>query len=155
MDNLRVKADKIIKDYAFGSTLTGFIPLPFLDMMSLVGVQRIMIYRLSKLYGVPYSKTLAKSFLASLMSSFTATAASPALGSILKIIPGIGTFAGGVGMAAMGSASTYALGKVFQQHFESGGTLNNFDPEAVKETLQERFEQGKELSKKHHKKRTI
>jgi len=147
MINTRKKADKIIKDYAFGSSFTGFIPVPLVDMIGLIGMQRMMVYRLSKLYGVPYSKNLAKTYLGTLMGGFTATAASPALGSLLKMVPVIGTVAGGAGMAAMGSASTYALGKVFQQHFESGGTLKSFDPESVKDSLAENYREGQEISK--------
>ena len=33
---------------------------------------------------------------------------------------------------AFGAASTYAVGQIFIQHFESGGTLLTFDPERVR-----------------------
>ncbi|CAA6828305.1 MAG: Unknown protein [uncultured Thiotrichaceae bacterium] len=148
MDSKAQKADKLIKDYAFRSSLTGFIPVPFIDTVGLISVQRLMLMRLSKLYGVPFSKHLAKAGLTTLMSGLASKAASPLVGSALKMIPGVGTLAGGASMAAMGGASTYAVGKVFQQHFEKGGTLEDFDPGKAKEDLNMRLEEGKQLSKK-------
>ena len=40
------------------------------------------------------------------------------------------------------TASTYAVGKVFIQHFEAGGNVLNFDPEAMREHFKDEFEQG-------------
>ena len=145
--NRKEQSDKLIKEFAYGSSLTGFIPIPFIDTIGLIGVQRLMIYKLSKVYEIPYSKELAKIWISTLMSGLTASAVSPLLGSAVKLIPGIGTLAGGTTMAVLGSSSTYAIGKVFQQHFEKGGTLDNFDPETAKQTLHQELEKGIELSK--------
>ncbi len=148
MNTRSLEADKLIKDYAFGSSMTGFIPIPFLDTLGLIGVQRLMLFRLSKLYETPFSKNLAKVWLTTLMSGLASRAASPMVGSALKLIPGIGSLIGGTSMAMMAGASTYAVGKVFQQHFENGGTLENFDPEKAKEKFDVEMEKGRELSRK-------
>lgn len=140
--NKKERANKIITDFAYGSSLTGFIPIPLIDTLGLIGVQRLMIYRLSGVYEVPYSKELAKIWIGTLMSGLTTSAVSPILSSAVKLIPGIGTFAGGTSMAVLGSSSTYAIGKVFQQHFEKGGTLADFNPKNVKEDLQQELEKG-------------
>lgn len=144
--NKKEKADKLITDFSFGSGLTGFIPIPFVDTIGLVSVQRLMIYKLSKIYEVPYSKELAKVWASTLMGGLTASAVSPLLGTAVKLIPGIGTLAGGTSMAVLGSSATYAIGKVFQQHFEKGGTLDNFNPETAQTTLHEALEKGIALS---------
>ena len=145
--NKKEKADKLITDFAYGSSLTGFIPIPIIDTIGLIGVQRMMIYKLSKVYNIPYSKELAKVWISTLMTGLTSTAATPVLSSAVKLIPGIGTYAGGTSMAVLGSSSTYAIGKVFQQHFEKGGTLADFDPERVKEELQQAQKKGAALKK--------
>ena len=44
-----------------------------------------------------------------------------------------GTIASGVSTAVFAGASTFAVGKVFIEHFESGGTFLTFDPERVLE----------------------
>ena len=41
----------------------------------------------------------------------------------------------------------YAMGQLFVQHFESGGTFLTFDPEKVRGHYAELFEEGKELAK--------
>jgi len=148
LEALSQQADKLIQNYAFSSSITGFVPIPFLDMVSLISLQRVMLYKLSRLYGVPFKKNLGKAWITTLLSGVTFSAASPMVGqTLIKLIPGIGTAAGGIGMAALSSASTYAVGKVFQQHFENGGTLEDFDPERAKENFQQAMKQGQELAK--------
>ncbi|MBJ6609850.1 MAG: DUF697 domain-containing protein [Candidatus Thiothrix moscowensis] len=142
---LAQRAEQLIKDYAFGSSLTGFIPIPLLDTVGLIGVQRVMLMRLSKLYGVPFSKHLAKAWISTLMTGLAPKAATPLVGSMLKLIPGVGTLAGGATTAALGGASTYAIGKVFQQHFEQGGTLEDFDPDKAKGSFVEAFHEGTQV----------
>lgn len=144
--DVSIQADKLIKDYAYGSSLTGFIPVPLLDTISLIYVQRHMLYRLSKLYGIPFSKNMAKALISTLMTGMTTTIASGVVGSSLKVLPGFGTAVGSASMAAMGGTSTYALGKVFQQHFESGGTLENFDAEAARTDFNQQLKKGQAMA---------
>ncbi|EIJ36789.1 YcjF family protein [Thiothrix nivea] len=142
------QADRLIRDYAFGSSLTGFIPVPLVDTLSLIGVQRYMLFRLSRLYKVPFKKNIAKIALTTMTSGLTASAARPMVGSMLKLIPGVGSVLGGASMAVLGSAATYAVGKVFQQHFENGGTLEDFDPQQARQQFETELEKGKEIAKK-------
>lgn len=136
-------ADKLIKKYAFGSAASGFVPIPWMDVMTLIYVQRMMLYRLSKLYGIPFSRNFAKSALATLIGGVMPASAAPIAGRLLKMIPGIGTLAGGASMAALGSVTTYAVGKVFQKHFENGGDFQNLDREKMQEQFAEELEKGK------------
>jgi len=57
----------------------------------------------------------------------------------------VATVSGMVSMAALGGAGTYAVGKVFIEHFESGGTFLSFDPDKVREKFKALFEKGKEF----------
>ena len=57
-------------------------------------------------------------------------------GSALKLIPVVGGLVGGSGMATLGGISTYAVGKAFQQHYEKGGTLEDFEPNKARDTLE-------------------
>lgn len=141
----REQADRLIKDYAFNSSVTGFIPVPLLDTVALIAVQRLMLLRLSKIYDIPFSKNLAKTLISTLMSGIAPKLTGPAVGSVIKLIPVIGTVVGGATTAALGGASTYAVGKVFQKHFEEGGSLEDFNPEAVKQQLMTEMEVAKKL----------
>ena len=43
-------------------------------------------------------------------------------------------------------ASTYAVGKVFVQHFEMGGTLLDFDPTKTKEFFAREYKEGQKVA---------
>ena len=49
-------------------------------------------------------------------------------------------------MPIYSGAATWAIGKVFIQHFASGGTFLDFDPQKVKDYFRNLFEQGKEVA---------
>lgn len=139
------QADKLIKKYAFGSGLFGYIPFPVLDALGIKAVQRKMLFNLAKIYHIPYSRSLSKDLLTTLAGGVVSQAAIPIA---LKMIPGVGILLGSTGMAAIGSTSTYAVGKVFKKHFEKGGTLENFDPNEEKEIFELELKKGMALSQK-------
>lgn len=141
-EHLSERADCLIVKYAYGSSLTGFIPVPLRDIVGLMSVQRIMLNRMSVLYSVPFKKNLAKALLTTLAGSLASGAAAPIAGSALKVIPGVGALVGGAGMARLGGASTYAIGRVFKQHFEKGGTLEDFDPKEAGDELKAQQEKA-------------
>lgn len=140
---LNQRADILIKKHAFGSGVFGYIPIPLLDALGIMALQRKMLFRLAKNYKVPYSPSLAKNLIRTLAGGVVARSAIPVA---IKMIPGIGILFGSTGMAAIGSASTYAVGKVFQQHFEDGGTLENFDADQKKENFETELKAGLKLS---------
>ena len=43
-------------------------------------------------------------------------------------------------------ATTYAIGKSFMMHFESGGTFLDFDPAKVRAYFRQEFEKGQKLA---------
>ena len=51
---------------------------------------------------------------------------------MLKGLPVVGTALGIVAVPAFASGLTWAIGKVFVQHFASGGTFLDFDPDKVR-----------------------
>ena len=55
--------------------------------------------------------------------------------SALKLIPGVGTIIAAVTMPAFSAGATYLIGKVFIQHFASGGTLLDFNPPDYREFI--------------------
>lgn len=130
---LAIKSDKLIRKYALGSGVFGYAPFPVLDGLGIMAVQRTMLKQLAKNYKVSYSRSLAKDLLSTLVGGVMTRAAIPIA---LKMVPGVGVLLGSTGMAAIGSASTFAVGKVFKQHFEEGGTMKNFDVKQNKKTYE-------------------
>lgn len=137
------QADKLIKKYAFGSGVFGYIPVPILDAFGIMTVQRKMLFHLAKIYDIPFSRSLAKDLLTTLAGGFVSRAAIPIA---IKMVPGINILFGGAGMAVIGSASTYAVGRVFKKHFEEGGTLEDFNPDDEKERYEVELKKGITLS---------
>lgn len=142
-NRLSEKADKLIHRYAFGSGLVGYIPVPVLDAFGIMAVQRKMLFHLAKVYNVPFSRSMAKDLLKTLAGGVASRAAVP---MVVKMIPGINILFGSTGMAAIGSSSTYAVGKVFKKHFEKGGTLRDFDPKQEKAVFEAELKKGIKLS---------
>lgn len=136
---------------AFGE---GFAPIPFADALVLVPTQVAMIASITTIFGLEISKGLLTSFV----SSTIGTAGTTILGktivaNILKLIPGIGTAAGGAISGTTAGILTAALGeayiKVMEQVFK--GELNSEDlyAEAGRNEMEKIFKD--ELKKKKDK----
>jgi uncharacterized protein (DUF697 family) len=137
------EAMAVVRRYLGWSAGAGLIPLPGLDLTAIIGVQLRMISQLANLYHVPFSRNLAKSLIGSLLGGFAGYGLGGAVGSLLKGVPLIGTVAGLLSQPALAAAATYAVGKIFVQHFETGGTLLDFDPERVRDHFRQEFEMAR------------
>lgn len=136
-------AETIIRNHVIWSLGAGFIPVVAADVLAVSALQLDMIRQLCRVYDVNFSETQGKAIVTSLTSS---TLARLGAGSIAKLVPVIGSVLGGVTNSVFAGASTYALGEVFKKHFESGGTILDFDPERLKKLYKEKFEKGKKVA---------
>ncbi|MDP2997829.1 MAG: DUF697 domain-containing protein [Bryobacterales bacterium] len=141
------KALKTVKNYMWWSMGAGLIPVPWVDLAAVAGVQLKVLAEISKIYGVPFQENAGKAAISSLVGFVLPHAmAFGAVGSLLKAIPVVGVLPGAPAMGLFAGAYTWALGNVFIQHFESGGTFLTFAPEKVKEYFQARFEEGRKVA---------
>ena len=133
------QASQLVDRYSLWSGAAGLIPIPIVDVAAVGGVQIQMLRKLSEIYGVPFSDNMGKSVLAGLAGSLipasTATTTAMGVGSLMKGIPGVGTIVGALTMPAFSAGATYIIGKVFIQHFASGGTLLDFNPPDYREFI--------------------
>lgn len=137
-------ADTIIRNHVVWSMGSSFlIPLPIADIFAVSALQIDMIRQLCRVYDVDFAETTGKAVVSSLTSSTLARAGAR---SLVKLIPGIGTLIGGVTVSIFNGASTFALGEVFKQHFENGGTFLDFDVNRLKKFYHEKFEKGKKVA---------
>jgi uncharacterized protein (DUF697 family) len=98
--------------YSVLAASAGSIPVPWLDLLILPGLQTRMIYHLARFYGQPLSGT-----------RFVELAGTLGLGMVMrqavreamKLIPLVGSVAGG----ALAGASTFALGKAFCYYYSA------------------------------------
>jgi uncharacterized protein (DUF697 family) len=132
-------ASQVVERFSLWAGAAGLLPIPWVDVAAVAGVQLQMLRRLSELYGVPFSENRGKSLIAALAGSLvpasTATSMAVTFGSLVKTVPGIGTTVGTLTMAPVSAAATYIIGKVFIQHFASGGTLLDFNPPDYREFI--------------------
>lgn len=135
-------ADTVIRNHVVWSMGAGLIPVLIADIFAVSALQLDMIRQLCRVYDIDFSETQGKAIVTSLTSS---TLARIGAGSLIKVIPGIGSVLGGVTVSVFAGASTYALGEVFKKHFASGGTILDFDPGRLRKMYKEKFEKGKKV----------
>jgi len=140
-------AERLVRNYTLGGMAVGLVPIPLVDLAGLVAVQLKMLHGLARLYDIAFRADLGRSAVASLVGGVLPTAAAPALAfSLGKVIPLSGQILGAGAQTLLAGAATYAIGKVFIQHFAAGGTFLTFDPEAVRDHFQQQFEAGKQVA---------
>lgn len=135
-----VAATNIVRRYMAWAAATGMLPVPGIDFAATLGVQLKMLADIGHEYEVPFKRDLVKELVSGLLGSFLPLTVAQASGSAVKALPGIGPLAALIWQPALTSATTWAMGKVFIQHFESGGTFLDFKPEAVKAYFREQYE---------------
>ena len=143
------QAEQTIKHHMLAAAGIGLVPLPWVELAALAGLQLNLLRSLAGIYGVEFSSQIGKSAIGALVGSDLSVSLSTGLGMLAKSLPGIGWAVGAASGALLGAASTYALGKVFVQHFESGNTFLTFDPDKVKAYYAQQYEQGKEEVRKN------
>lgn len=142
-ENKLIESKDIIQNHVMYSMGAGMIPVPLADMVAVSGVQINMIRQLAKVYNVPFEETQTKALISALSGSIISKVGARTL---IKFIPGIGSLLGGVAMGVVSGASTYALGEAFKYHFQTGGSILDFDTEKMKKFYDEQFEKGKKVA---------
>ncbi len=130
-----VMASKLVERFALWSGAAGLIPIPVVDALAVGGLQLQLLRRLSQIYGVPFSENRGKALLASLAGAMIPATSGIGAASLLKSVPILGTVAAVFVMPALSAGASYAIGKAFIQHFESGGTLLDFNPPDYREFI--------------------
>lgn len=133
------QAQALVRSYLPWSAGAGIIPLPGIDLTALLAVQLRMLAKLAELYEVPFRKEAAKSVAGSLLGTALPGSLAGGVASTFKAIPVLGTLVGIAILPALGAAATYAVGKVFITHFESGGTFLDLDPASVEAHFRSEF----------------
>lgn len=121
-----------IRRYSLFSAGAGFIPIPLVDWAAISALQLKLVSDLSDVYGVEFRESRVSSILGSLVGGWAGTTAGYGVAHLIRALPVVGPVLSGLTVPATAGASTYAVGMVFMQHFASGGTLLDFDPEAMR-----------------------
>lgn len=138
-----------IKNHAMTAMGVGILPIPGLDLIALTGVQLSLLRKIGGLYGFTLSDERGKKLLGAVLSGYLPLMIAGPVSSVLKFIPGVGIAAGVLAQSTLAGASTYAIGKLFLQHFASGGTLLDVDTKEMGQKLKQHIQEGKDFLKKH------
>lgn len=135
-------ASEIIKNHVGFSLGAALIPVPGADLLAVSAVQLNMLRSLAKIYGVGFMDSLGKNIISAVAGGGAARLGA----SLVKAIPGVGTFIGELSMPVLSGASTFALGKVVARHFQNGGTLDDFDLKKAQKGYDSEMEAGKKMA---------
>jgi len=141
-------ANRIINRYVVFSAGTALVPLPIVNMISMTAIELRMLKRLSDHYDLTFSEQKGKALIGSLLGGFHAGLFTK---SLLRTVPIIGLVGAVVPIGVLAGALTYALGKVFVHHFETGGTLLDFDSGKFQSFFGSKLKEGKKVASTPHK----
>ncbi len=98
--------------YSTLAASAGAIPIPWVDLFILPGIQTRMIYHLAQFYGQPLTGTR---FLELASTTGMGVLVRQGVRELVKFIPWVGSVVGGV----FAGASTFALGKAFCYYYSA------------------------------------
>jgi uncharacterized protein (DUF697 family) len=124
----RAIAEKLVERFSLWGGAAGLIPVPFVDLATVGGVQIQMLGRLSRIYDVPFSENRGKALIAALAGAMLPASSGLGAASLVKSVPIAGSVVSALAMPTLSAGATYAIGMAFIEHFASGGTLLDFNP---------------------------
>jgi uncharacterized protein (DUF697 family) len=121
-----------ILGYSSLAATAGAIPIPWVDLFIIPGIQTRMVYHLAKLYGQPLT---ANRFMELAGSMGLGMVLRQAVRELTKFIPFVGSVAG----YALAGASTFALGKAFCYYYSAVHKGHVPNPEDLRRYYQEQL----------------
>ena len=114
LESKKRASQAVIAGAVAGSFGEGFAPIPFSDAALLVPTQVGMIAGITVIFGLDINKSFLTSFVSATIGSAGATVLGKTLVSnLLKLIPGVGTVAGGLISGTTAGLLTTALGEAY------------------------------------------
>jgi uncharacterized protein (DUF697 family)/predicted GTPase len=128
----------IILGYSSLAATAGAIPIPWVDLFILPGIQTQMIRHLAQYYGQPLS---AGRFLELASSLGVGILVRQGVRELVKLIPVVGSVAGG----ALAGTSSYALGKAFCFYYSAVHEGHVPRPEELRHYYKEQLVEAERL----------
>ncbi|MEO1483232.1 MAG: DUF697 domain-containing protein [Myxococcota bacterium] len=135
-------AEELVRHHMMLAMAGGLIPIPLLDIAAITSVQLDMLKRLAENYEVEFDSGSSRAFVTSLVSALGVSTAARFGASAVKLLPGIGTLAGGLAQAGLTGANTYAVGMLFKRLFREGQSIEALTPDMVREEAESYLQAG-------------
>jgi uncharacterized protein (DUF697 family) len=127
--------------YSSMAATAGAIPIPWVDLFIIPGIQTRMIYHLAEYYGQPLSATR---FLELASTLGMGMLVRQAVREVVKFVPFVGSVVG----AALAGAATFALGKAFCFYYSAVHQGHVPRPEDLRRYYQEQLALAEQLWRK-------
>lgn len=134
---------EIVTSYVGAAMLAASIPVPGVDVAAVTAVQIALVRRLARRYDVPYDALRGRAAVLSLVGASLARVGA----SAVKGLPGAGWLLGSAAQAVLSGGSTWALGRVYREHFEACGSLDDVDVERLRERYREALRRGRDVAR--------
>jgi uncharacterized protein (DUF697 family) len=131
-----------ILGYSTLAATAGAVPIPFVDLVVISGIQSRMVYDLARLYGQPLT---AQRFLEIAGTLGLGMIARQASREVIKLIPFFGTVLGSVAGGALAGASTFALGQAFCFYYRAVHQGHAPRPDELRHYYQQQLAQAQEV----------
>ena len=105
-------AEKAVSTATAAATAAGFTPIPFADAAVLVPIQIGMMAKIANIYDIPMQRATVASLAATTVTTQAGRAAATGL---LKLVPGVGTLAGGAITGTVAGTVTFAVGTAWHR----------------------------------------
>ncbi|QEP42239.1 DUF697 domain-containing protein [Ectothiorhodospiraceae bacterium BW-2] len=141
----QTKARGVIKKYTLIAAGCGTIPVPIIDAAAVASLEIMMIDELAETYHRPFPGRLALiKALMSLIGSLGPIYLAHHSQSAVKGVPLVGHLISATLLSTTNAVAVYAVGRVFQLHFESGETLLSRDNQTLRRLFQRQQREGRE-----------
>lgn len=138
------KAVKIVDLYSKIAAVVGLLPGNLLNFAAILAVMVTMVWRIATTFGHRQGKNRIKGSIMALLGAIIPTGVGHGIAAAVIAIPAL--IAGSVlyflVTPVLAYALTKAVGNTFVMHFESGGTLLNFDPKGFQEYFLKEFQEA-------------
>jgi uncharacterized protein (DUF697 family) len=130
------RARAVVVRYRKWTIAAAAAPVPLADAVLIGGVQLRMVQQLARLYDVPFERVRVASLVSALFGGWTPYSISIGVaGAAARMAPGLGTLIGIATSVGTSTLATEAIGKIFIQHFEEGGTFLDFEPRKYRDAV--------------------
>lgn len=120
LEKMHKSAQKVVLGFVTSTSVTGAVPIPRADMTMLVGQQVAMLASINAIYKLNVSKNKLNTLVVAVLEvGGTAMIGRTVATSLIKMIPGIGSLAGGAISVGTAGTLTLALGKAYMEVCEA------------------------------------
>jgi uncharacterized protein (DUF697 family) len=148
LNDRTAQANQVVRNHSIVGGAIGVVPIPPLGVALIIANGLKMLHKLSTIYEIEFKKDVGKAAVSSFLAACgTYSISGRLVWGLGTVLPAAVPVIAVVTRPALAAALMYVMGKIFIQHFESGGTILTFDPEKVREHYAELFASGKELAK--------